>query len=267
MEIHEPILLGRILTNIGSTLMCRDAFSEIFFFSSFDSLDKSIERIEKNLRPDHENSIVKLKEAIQVLQSIGKPTSDLANVLFNTGEYYLYHQNWQQAVSYFTQARDVALKVDNFYYYYDVLQRLLAIYYYSGLDATLFENTLTEIEEKSNTKGYAPIQEYPGLLMRVLLLKSNFLIDAYLKDCEFPLFKIQKNETLEQAFHGYYDTAKLIYSISPSQYNKVIELISVHQKKRLPAYEYSSLVQQMLKWLEAEKENLDFVNDFRIYFQ
>lgn len=267
-EIYEPVLLGRVLTNIGTTLMRRDAFSEIFFFSSIENLNDEINYIEANFRPDHEKAIKNLAEAKQVLQSIGKPTADLANALFNTGEYYMYHKDWENAIDYFNQSLKVAIASDQYYYYYDVLQRLLAIHYYSAMSVSSFQKVLKEIAESPKAHKFPEIDQYPTLKIRVLLLQGNFIIDAYLKGSQLPLDEITKDSALLTAFHYYYDAAKLILPISRSLYNKIIELIDVHQSKRIGEDQYKNIVQNMLDWLESDKEkHTDFYNDFRLYFE
>lgn len=267
-DIHEPVLRGRVLTNIGTTLMRRDAFSEIFFFSSIGTIEDEINHIESTFQPDHEKALKNLNEAIQVLQSLGKPTSDLANVLFNTGEYYMYHKDWKNAKDYLSQSLKVSIASAQYYYYYDVLQRLLAIHYYSAMDFSSFQKVLKEIEESPKQQNFPEIEQYPTLKIRVLILQGNFIIDAYLKGSKLPLAEITKDSALLTAFRYYYDAAKLILPVSRSLYNDVIELIDVQQSKRIGEDQYKIIVQNMLEWLESDKEEYaDFYNDFRLYFE
>lgn len=267
-EIYEPLLLGRILTNSGTTLMRRDAFSEIFFFSSIKTIDLEINRIKTVFNPDLDNALLNLNDAINVLQQIGKPTSDLANVLFNTGEYFMFNKDWNQAREYFSRGIKIAINVRNFYYYYDILQRLLAIHYYSSMDVSLFQKVLKEIEGSPKIQNYTEIDQYPTLKIRVLLLKGNFIIDAFERNSKLPLSDITKDSALLTAFRYYYDAAKLILPVSRSLYNKIIELIDVHQSKRIGEDQYSNIVQNMLGWLDSDKEKYpDFYNDFRLYFE
>jgi len=266
LGVQEPLLRGRIHTNLGTTLIRREAFSPSFFFSSFDTLNLEIERLEKVCHPEYEKGFKNLEEAMRILQELGLPSFERANACFNIGEYFMIRQNWHTAQKYLEDSIQVAKASRSNYVIFDAYQRLLAVHYYSALDAPSFRQILGEIDEYSSGQQVHDIKQYPNLLMRSLLLQGNFLIDAKLKGRDLPLPNVSPDEAFLRAFHCYYEAAKAIFHRSRTQFYKIIELIETEQRDRLPKNIYSELIKNILEWAEADRNDSEFYNDLRIHF-
>lgn len=264
-SISDLLLEGRIYTNIGSTFMRREAFSEIFYFSNKNTLDDSIKDINGIYKPDLDEALKYFEISEKLLHAIGHPTFELTNVLFNIGEFYMYKKEWENAINYFEQALNNSLKIENYYMYYDIIQRLLSVHYFSD-SSTEFVRTMNKIDENGDKLNFKPLNQFPNLEMRVLLIKGNWLIDAFHhNDKSIELLGISKDESVKKGYEYFYNAAKIIFPVSRTLYNKIVELMFEYQKNNISTEKYNLIVPMLEGLSNADRDNKEFFENFRLY--
>lgn len=156
-KVPDPILLGRIRTNIATVCFNRDRFSDFLSKNLRGALPRAAEilRVTEDQLAQAENDLTNVIKSLQRISS-----RELATAYYNLGELHLMKCQFEKALDNFVNTVNISTNRSDRYTLMNALQRLVLTAYLKD-DPQLFEkystefmNQLKEVGDTEETKRY-----------------------------------------------------------------------------------------------------------------
>ena len=282
-EIPDPVLGGRLYSNFCWLSHDVLEFAYLIEYYRADELRDAIESKQQRLEKTSVFFLFHAEKAVKLLdQATTVSHKELADAYFKQGELFMilpefYMPNkWVKAERAFFQAAESA-KISRFRYtYFDVLERLLTLYYLWNRaaknlpDETRASNERKQQEYQKELKILdSELKRFPNLMGRYELALGNIDFDIALD-----LLRVKKNDDadctveiklLKKAFKHYFSAALYKKEFNRDRYFLVLlicynRFITLIKKQQV-------IAEQILAWLKKNLANWQYnISEFEDIF-